>query len=77
MKLHVHVIISYYSSVYMSYCYYIILMYSVFLRVCVDVLKGYAEEVGAHTSRNPKDLQSPSSFAGHSGAGVEITVLNM
>ncbi len=37
----------------------------------LDVLRGYAQEVEAHSGRNPKDLTSPSSFAGHSGAGNE------
>ncbi len=34
-----------------------------------DVLRGYAQEVEYHASRNLKDVTSPSSFAGHSGAG--------
>ena len=50
-------------------CKFLIIIIIVLIHV--DVLRGYAQEVESHSGRNPKDLTSPSSFAGHSGAGNE------
>ena len=60
-----------YSMYMYSTCVCKFLIIIIIVLIHVDVLRGYAQEVESHSGRNPKDLTSPSSFAGHSGAGNE------